>query len=74
MGVFWMSSIKKCHAHAKGAFGYGSGLGQFSKNYNNKKVMGATWPSFSNKPNNTNKGNVWLWGLVCHIKGHANDN
>jgi hypothetical protein len=42
MGVFWMSSIKKCHAQAKGAFGDGSDLGQFSKNYNNKKVMGAT--------------------------------
>lgn len=48
-------------------------MGQFSKKYNNKKVMGATWASFSNKPNNTNKENVWLWGLVCHIKWHAND-
>jgi len=42
MGVFWMSSIKKCHAQAKGPFGYGSDLRQFSKNYNYKKVMGAT--------------------------------
>lgn len=60
---------KKCHAQAKGAFGYGSDLGQLSKNYNKKKVMGATWASFQANPTIQTKEMFGYGGWFVTLKG-----
>jgi hypothetical protein len=69
MGVFWMSSIKKCHAQAKGPFGYGSDLGQFSKIYNYKRLWVALRLVFQTNLTTQTKEMFGYGGWFVTLKG-----